>query len=164
MSSAEQIVEQRAEQPGPGGTRTFRYSNGRLMRNLVGLLPLVGFPLVLHELGATDPVLIGLFGLGAIALVVGVVLTAVRFRLTVEPDALVVRGKLRTRRVEFAAVERFEVRRGRGKPSRFMGPPPFRELWLHTAERRLVISSLRLGEDAFEELVGLLSARLAPAG
>lgn len=159
MSIAEQTMQGAGPQPG-AEARTFRYATGRLVRNLVGLLPLVGFPLVLHELGATDPVLIGLFGAAAIALVVGVVLSAVRFKLTVGPDALVVRGKLRTRRVEYGAVRQLEVRRGRGKPSRFMGPPPFRELWLHTDGRRLVVSSLRLGEEAFEEVVALLGARL----
>lgn len=142
--------------------RRFGYATGRLMRNLVGLLPLLGFPLVLHELGQTDPLLIGLFGLAAVLLVAGVLLNAARFRLTVEPDALVVRGRLRTRRVAYAEVTRAEVRRGRGKPVRFMGPPPFRELWLHTGGRRLVVSSLPLGEDAFEEVVRLLFERLPP--
>lgn len=143
--------------------RTFRYATGRLIRNLVGLLPLLGFPLVLHELGQSDPVLIGLFGGAAVALVVGVVLNAARFKLTLDADALVARGRLRKRRVAYAEVTRAEVRRGRGKPVRFMGPPPFRELWLHTEGKRLVISSLPLGEAAFEEVVALLGERLPPA-
>jgi len=140
----------------------FRYARGRLVRNLVGLLPLVGFPLVLHELGQTDPVLIGLFGVASAALVVAVLGSAARFKLTLEDTRLVVRGRIRRRVVPYADVTRARVRRGRGKPSRFMGPPPFRELVLEADGKRLVISSLPLGEDAFEAVVSALGDRLPP--
>ena len=102
----------------------FGYARERLMRNMVGLLPLLGFPLVLHELGAADNVLIALFGLAAVALVVAVIGSAVRYRLRLESDRLEVRGRLSKRVVPYAEVTRARVRRGRGKPSRFMGPPP----------------------------------------
>lgn len=141
-------------------TLVFRYANGRLMRNMVGLLPLVGFPLVLHELGRTDPLLISLFGVLAATLVIGVIGSAARFKLTLDGEALTVRGRLRKRRVPYSAIAAMAVRRGRGKPSRFMGPPPFRELVLETDEKRLVISSLPLGEEAFDAVVEALDARV----
>lgn len=143
---------------------TFRYARGRLARNMVGLLPLVGFPLVLHELGRTDPVVITLFGVLAATLVVGVLGSAARFKLTLDETALTVRGRLRKRRVPYADITAMTVRRGRGKPTRFMGPPPFRELVLDAAGKRLVISSLPLGEEAFEEVAAALSERASGAG
>lgn len=145
-------------------TLVFRYARGRLVRNMVGLVPLVGFPLVLHELGRTDPVLITLFGVLAATLVVGVLGSAARFKLTLDESTLTVRGRLRTRRVPYADIAGWTVREGRGKPSRFMGPPPFREVVLEAGGKRLVISSLPLGEEAFEEVVGALSERVPAAG
>lgn len=149
MSSAERTV--------------YRYARGRLVRNMVGLLPLVGFPLVLHELGRTDPLLIALFGVAAGALVVGVLGSAARFKLVLGPERLVARGRLRKRTVPYADITGLRVRRGRGKPARFMGPPPFRELLIETGGKRLVISSLPLGEEAFEEVVALLGERVPPS-
>ncbi len=143
--------------------QTFRYARGRLARNMVGLLPLVGFPLVLHELGRTDPVVITLFGILAATLVVGVLGSAARFKLTLDAEALTVRGRLRKRRVPYADIEGMAVRRGQGKPSRFMGPPPFRELVLDVGGRRMVISSLPLGEEAFEAVAATLSQRVPGA-
>ncbi len=140
--------------------QVFRYATGRLMRNMVGLIPLVGFPLVLHELGRTDPLLIALFGVLAAVLVIGVLGSAARFKLTIGEAALTVRGRLRKRRVAYADIAAMTVRRGRGKPSRFMGPPPFRELVLEAAGKRLVISSLPLGEEAFEQVVAALEERV----
>lgn len=141
----------------------FRYSTGRLTRNMVGLIPLVGFPLVLHELGRTDPLLISLFGVLAATLVVGVLGSAARFKLVLDGAALTVRGRLRKRRVAYADISAMTVRRGRGKPLRFMGPPPFRELVLEAGGKRLVVSSLPLGEEAFEAVVAAIEARVPAA-
>jgi len=141
----------------------FRYATGRLLRNMVGLLPLIGFPLVLHELGRSDPLLISLFGVLAATLVIGVLGSAARFKLTLDDAALTVRGRLRKRRVPYADIAAMTVRRGRGKPARFMGPPPFRELVLETEGKRLLISSLPLGEEAFEAVVAALDARVPAA-
>ena len=142
-------------------SRVYRYATGRLMRNMVGLLPLVGFPLVLHELGRTDPLLLALFGVLAAVLVIGVIGSAARFKLTLDDRAITVRGRLRKRRVPYADIGAMTVREGRGKPSRFMGPPPFRELVLEADGKRLVISSLPLGEEAFAEMVAALEERVA---
>ncbi len=148
-------------------TRVFRYDRGRMLRNLTGVLPLVGFPAMLHLTGRADPVLWALFGGGAATLVVWVLYNGRRFKLVVDEELLDVRGRLRHRRIPFVDVLEMRVRRGRGKTPRFMGPPPFRELVLRTSERRVVISSLPLGEEAFDELVALLDERLsglAPEG
>ena len=88
--------------------------------------------------------------------------SAARFKLTLTDDRLIVRGRVRRRVVPYAEVSRARVRRGRGKAPRFMGPPPFRELVLDTSGKRLVISSLPLGEEAFEEVVSQLGDRLPP--
>ena len=139
----------------------FRYDTGRLARNLVGLLPLAGFPVVLHLAGREDPVLYTLFGVGAAVLVGYVVYYARRFKLTIDDDALVVRGRVRKKRVALADVTEARIRRGRGKAQRFMGPPPFRELVLRRAEgKAVIVSSLPLGEERFEEVVAQLSERL----
>ncbi len=141
----------------------FRYDSGRLARNLVGLLPLAGFPVVLHLSGREDPVLYTLFGVGAAILIGYVLYYARRFKLTVDDESLVVRGRVRKRRIALADVSEARVRRGRGKAHRFMGPPPFRELMLRAEGKPVVVSSLPLGEERFEELVALLSDRLPAA-
>ena len=141
----------------------YRYDRGRLARNLVGLLPLAGFPVAVHLTGHADPVLYGLFGLGAAALVGGVLFAAGRFKLVVGETELEVRGRVRHRRIRYTDILEIRVRRGREKAARFMGPPPFRELVMTTRDqKRLVVSSLPLGEEGFEEVVRALLAR-APA-
>ncbi len=140
--------------------RVFRYDRGRLARNLAGLLPLAGFPVVLHLTGLADPVLYGLFGVAAATLVAGVLYSAARFKLVIEDAGLDVRGRLHHRRVAFTDLREVRVRRGRDKAARFMGPPPFRELVLRTDDRRLVVSSLPLGEESFETVCALIAERL----
>ena len=142
----------------------YRYDRGRLARNLVGLLPLAGFPVALHLTGRADPWLYGLFGLGAAALVIGVLAAAARFKLVLDDELIDIRGRVRHRKVAYADIAEIGVRKGRGKPTRFMGPPPFRELVLQTtAGKRLVVSSLPLGEENFESVVQALLAQ-APKG
>ncbi len=141
-------------------THTFRYDRGRLARNLVGLLPLAGFPVVLHLTGRLDPLLYGIFGVGAAVLIAGVLYSAGRFKLAVDAAGLDVRGRLHHRTVAFADLREVRIRRGRDKASRFMGPPPFRELVLRTDARRLVVSSLPLGEESFEQVCRLIAERL----
>lgn len=136
--------------------RVYRFAPGRLARNLTGLLPLIGFPIVLHLSGHADLVLYGLFGGLAALLVTAVVLSAARYKLVVDAQGLDCRGRLHHRRLDWADVNSATVRRGRGKPTRFMGPPPFRELVLSTADRRVVISSLPLGEENFEAVLAHL--------
>lgn len=136
----------------------YRFDRGRLARNLLGLLPMLGFPVVLHLTGRADPLLYTVFGLAMAALVAAVVYSAVRFKVVVDESGLLVRGRVRVRRVAWRELQSLQVRPGRDKGHRFMGPPPFRELVLQTATRTLVLSSLPLGEDAFAELVERMSA------
>lgn len=139
----------------------FRYDTGRLARNLTGLLPLAGFPVVLHLSGREDPVLYTLFGVAAVVLVAYVVYYARRFKLTVDDTLLAVRGRVRHSKVPLGDILEARVRRGREKAQRFMGPPPFRELVLRTKDgKRVVVSSLPLGEERFEDFVGLLAERI----
>lgn len=140
--------------------RVFRFHGGRLVRNLLALLPLAGFPAALALSGRFDPVITALFGAGVLGAVGAVVYSAVRFRLVIDAEGLDVRGRFHRRRVRWADVNGLKVRRGRDKPMHFMGPPPYRELVLITDHRKLVISSLPLGEEAFDEVVRLAAARI----
>lgn len=141
--------------------KTYRFATGRLLRNLTGLLPLVGFPVVLHLAGHRDYVLYGLFGILAAVLCGWVLFSAARFKLVVGEDGLSARGRFHHHRVPYAEMEEVLVRRGRDKGEHFMGPPPYRELVIRTRQgRTVVISSLPLGEEAFEEVARTLATRL----
>ena len=93
-----------------------------------------------------------------ITLVAGVLFTAVRFKLTIEADGIICRGRFVV--VEVRRHTGATLRRGRDKPTRFMGPPPFYELSLRTAQKSLVISSLPLGLDAFSSVVDAVAERI----
>lgn len=144
-------------------TATYRFDGGRLARNFISLIPLAAFPLVLHLTGHSDSGLFVVFGTLALGFFCAVLFTAIRFRLAVDEHGLICRGRIRSRRIEFSDVRAAHIRRGRDKAVRFMGPPPFRELVLETDKRSLVISSLPLGDDAFDELLTTLADRLPDA-
>lgn len=139
---------------------TIRYSTARIFRNLSGLLALACFPIMLTLMGRSEP-LVEVFFLGvALAFLIGVAWTVWRFRLSIDDQTLVFRGRLRTRTVAYDDILGVKVRIGRDKPQRFMGPPQFRELVLELEGRDLVISSLPMGEDAFEAVLQALGERL----
>ncbi len=141
-------------------TKTFGFDQGRLVRNFISLVPLVAFPWALKTLGHVNESVILVFGLIAAGFGAWVLFTAMRFQLTVDEDGIWCRGRTRTREVKFNELESWEVRTGRGKPRGFFGPPPFKELVLRTRERTLVVSSLPLGEEAFDDLLDTLSQKL----
>ena len=141
--------------------RTWRFSGTRLVRNLIGLLPFVGLPVVMHLTGRADMLLYSFAVVGAGLLIFAVLFSAARYRVRTDASGLSVRGRLRKRTVGWGDIEDAAVRPGRGKAARFMGPGPFRELVLLTGGKRLVVSSLPLGEDSFEELVAEVRRRLA---
>jgi len=140
--------------------KVFRFHSGRLARNFLGLVPLAAFPLVLRLTGHDDPGLIILFGILGFGFVATVIYTAVRFRMTIHDEGIHCRGRLKSRRVDFKDIRGAFIRKGRDKASRFMGPPPFRELVLITDESKFVISSLPLGPDAFDSLLTILASKL----
>ena len=143
---------------------TFRFDRTRVLRIFVALIALLSFPVVLALLGHGDTTLYTVFGIICIAYVGTVAYTAARFKLELDDSELRCRGRTRSRTIALADVQQFVVRTGRDKASRFMGPAPFRELVLHTQARPVVISSLPLGEAAFDELVSGLSKRLPEPG
>ena len=137
--------------------QVFHFDRSRMFRSLIGLLPLAGFPIVLHMLGHGDPAFFVFFGGVAVALIGGVVYTALRFKLSIDSSGLTCRGRINKRRIEFDSLSAVVLRTGRDKATRFMGPPPFRELVLQTGTKKLVISSLPLGEDAFDSILEAVS-------
>ncbi|MEE2787536.1 MAG: hypothetical protein VX589_09370 [Myxococcota bacterium] len=138
----------------------FRFDVRRTFRSLIGLVPIAGFPLILGVLGHHDPGISMFFLCVGLTLIAGVIYTAVRFKLTIDSDGITCRGRIHRRRIEFAELEGATLRRGRDKPTRFMGPPPFQELALRTDQKRLVISSLPLGSEAFTAVVEAVSKRI----
>lgn len=140
--------------------QVFRFDGARLLRSLLALVALAGFPLVLFLMGHGDTTLYAIFGVLGAAYLGVVVYTFLRFKLELDDKELRCRGRTRSRTVQLDRIEEFTVRAGRDKGTRFMGPAPFRELVLHDGSRRVVISSLPLGEAAFDELVRLIAERL----
>jgi hypothetical protein len=144
----------------PQDRRLYRFHGGRLARNLVAVLPLAGFPAALALTGRRDPVLMGLFGAAVLAVVAAVLISAVRFRLVLDAEGIDVRGRVHRRRLRWADVRAVKVRRRRDRTPRFAGPGPYRELVLITDHRRLVLSSLPLGDAQFDDLLAQVHARI----
>ena len=140
--------------------QVFRFDLNRLWRNCLGLVPLAAFPLFLHLNNEVDPGLYLLFGLIAVAFAGWVIFTAVRFKMVLTDTGIECQGRIRNRKIDFHDVQSAYVRFGRDKAGRFLGPPPFRELVLVTADKNLVISSLPLGSDAFDTLLDRLAEAL----
>lgn len=138
------------------GDRVYRFHARRLLRNLLVTLPLVAMPLILW-VGRSDAALVWTFVVVAALGVAGVVWSAVRFRLTLDDRGLRARGRLQQREVLWAEVAAVKVRRSRDRAR-----AQFRELVLITDNRRLVISSLPLGNGHFDDLVHEVHARVPP--
>ena len=140
--------------------RTYHLHWGRIARLFVAFLPLAGFPVVFYLMGKLQAGIALFFGAVAVVMTVAIVFTGLRFKLTITEQELIFRGRVKTRRVKFNEIQGIEVRTGRDKAIRFMGPPPFVELVIHSAGRRMVISSLPLGEEAFADLLTVLGEKL----
>jgi hypothetical protein len=143
--------------------RVYRFDGGRLARNLFTVLPLAGFPVALALTGRRDPVLIALFAAAVVAVLAAVVYSAARFRLVVDAEGIDVRGRLQRRRLRWAEVRAIKVRRRRDRSPRMVGPGPYRELVLITDDRRLVVSSLPLGDAKFDDLIAQIHDRFPEA-
>jgi hypothetical protein len=141
----------------------YRFHGGRLLRNLAAVLPLAGFPVALALTGQRDPVLIGLFGAAVIAVLAAVAYSAARFRLVLDAEGIDVRGRVQRRRLRWSEVRAVKVRRRRDRSPRMAGPGPSRELVLITDDRRLVVSSLPLGDEKFDDLVAQIHRRFPDA-
>lgn len=138
--------------------RVYRIDGGRLARRLAATAPLVAAPglLVVAERG--DSILVG--GLGGLAatIVAAVVWSAARFRLTLDAQALQLRGPVSRHTVRWAEVAAVKVRLVAPRPTG-SGTAP-RELVLITDHDRVVVSSLPLGAERFDELVSEVHARV----
>ncbi len=143
--------------------RVYRFDGGRLARNLFAVLPLAGFPVALALTGRRDPLLMALFGAAVLAVLVAVAYSAARFRLVVEAQGIDVRGRVQRRRLPWTEVRAVKVRRRRDGAPRLVGPGPYRELVLITDDRRLVVSSLPLGDEKFDDLIRQIHHRFPDA-
>ncbi|MGB0645959.1 MAG: hypothetical protein ACPGQS_02230 [Bradymonadia bacterium] len=141
-------------------TKHFRYDTGRLIKVSVALTPLVLCPVFLGRYGGHAEFVFTLFGITSTIWLAGIVLTALRFRLSVGDDMLVCRGRFTTRKVHYTDIKSIGIRDGRDRAGRFVTSSPLRELVIHANERSLVLSSIPLGEQAMQQVTELLRQRL----
>ena len=143
-------------------TTHFRYDTGRLIKISIALTPMVLCPVFLGRYGGHAEFVFTLFGVISTIWLAGIVLTALRFRLSVGNEALVCRGRFTTRRVNYHDIQSIGVRDGRDRAGRFVTSSPLRELVIHANNRKLVLSSIPLGERAMEQVTELLRQQLPP--
>lgn len=147
-------------------TQVFRYNVKRVFRNLFFLIPLAAFILVLHFLHLDSNALYILFSVIAVMWIIGSISPALRFRVTVKTEgddaSIDCRGRVLHRTLKLADITKLEIRKRRQKATRWLRTLPFRDLVLHNKGKRLIISSLSLGDEAFDRLTELLQSALPP--
>ena len=143
-------------------TEHFRYDTGRLVKVSVALTPLVLCPVFLGRYGGHAEFVFTLFGITSTIWLAGIVLTALRFRLSVGDGMLVCRGRFTTRTVQYTDIQSIGIREGRDRAGRFVTSSPLRELVIHAHSRKLVLSSIPLGEQAMRQVTALLRQQLPP--
>ncbi len=142
-------------------THCFRFSRKRFFHNLLGLIPLIGFPLVLKLLGQNEPIIFTLFGIAAVLLLIGVIYAACRFKVTLTDDMLDCRGSLHHRKISLADIKHIEIRKRRSFTTRTAKAYPFKEMVIQSSGKQQRLSSLPLGRESFEELLTALRNRLS---
>ncbi len=145
-------------------TLVFRYSFQRCLRNLIFLLPLAAFAVTLHFLKLGTPALYILFGVIALLWLVGSLSPLVRFRVTLQTGGdqpqLDCRGSVLHRCLKLADISKLEICKRREKTPRWFRAQPYRVLVLYNPGKRLVLSSLSLGDEAFDQLTEALKSAL----
>ena len=91
--------------------RTYGLHLGRIGRLLVAFFALLGFPLAFYLMGKLDTGIAVFFGGVAVAMASAILVTALRFRVTITNDELIFRGRVKTRRVKFNEISGIEVRK-----------------------------------------------------
>ena len=143
-------------------TESFKYDTARLIKISVSLTPLILCPILLSEYGGHAELVFTLFGGISLIWLAGIVITAIRFSLRIEADALTCRGRFTKRVIAFSSITSISLRQGRDRAGRFVTASPLRELVIKTASKTLVLSSIPLGDEGMERVLELLKARLPP--
>ena len=141
-------------------THRFNYDTSRLIRLSIALTPLIVCPIFLAEYGGHAELVFTLFGAISFGWLLGVVLTAVRFKLWITDHELTCRGRFSTRKLNFPDIQSVQIRQGRDRAGRFATGSPLTELVIASKDRKLVLSSIPLGEDAMTRLIEILKQRL----
>ena len=144
-------------------TETFKYDTARLIKISVSLTPLVLCPVLLAEYGGHSELVFTLFGGISLIWLAGIVVTAIRFSLKIDADALTCRGRFTKRMIPFSSITSITLRQGRDRAGRFVTASPLRELVIKTDGKTLVISSIPLGNEGMERVIELLRSRLPEA-
>jgi hypothetical protein len=139
---------------------SFKYDIARLIKVSVSLTPLILCPILLSEYGGHADLVFTLFGGISIVWLTGIVVTAIRFSLQIDADALTCRGRFSKRTILFSSITSISLRQGRDRAGRFVTASPLRELVIKTRDKTLVLSSIPLGDEGMERVIELLQTRL----
>lgn len=141
-------------------TESFNYDIARLIKVSVSLTPLILCPILLSDFGGHAELVFTLFGAISLIWLAGIVVTAIRFSLQIEADALTCRGRFTKRTIQYSSITSISLRQGRDRAGRFVTASPLRELVIQSDNKTLVLSSIPLGNDGMERVIELLRARL----
>jgi hypothetical protein len=141
-------------------TESFNYDIARLIKVSVSLTPLILCPILLSDFGGHAELVFTLFGAISLVWLAGIVITAIRFNLRIESEALTCRGRFTKRTIEYASIRSISLRQGRDRAGRFVTASPLRELVIKADNKTLVISSIPLGDNGMERVIELLRTRL----
>ena len=139
---------------------SFTYDGPRIGRTVISLGVFIVCPLLIAQFSTHDVLIFALFGTIAAIWLIGVLLTTLRFRLVLEDNRLTCRGRFSTRTINYSDITAITLRQGRDRAGRFSANTTLRELVIKTDKRTLVLSSIPLGNDGFEEVSVLLKSHL----
>ncbi len=142
---------------------SFTYDGPRIGRTVVALGVLIVCPLLLSEFSTHDMLIFALFGSIAVIWFTAVLLTTLRFRLVLNEDSLTCRGRFSSRTIRYDEITAISLRQGRDRAGRFSANTTLRELVIQTDKRSLVLSSIPLGDDGFNQVAQLLKSHLDAA-
>ena len=140
--------------------RSFTYHGPRIGRTIVALAVLVVCPLLISKYSEHGDLIFVLFGAISSVWLVAVALTAIRFKLVITDTHLTCRGRFTSRTIRYQDITTIRLRQGRDRAGRFSANTLLRELVIQTQKKRLVLSSIPLGPDSFEEVTMLLKSHL----
>ncbi len=140
----------------------YTYDRARLFKISIALTPLIVCPLLISKFWRHSELILVMFGLITAIWLSGIVLTALRFKLTITDDSLTCRGRFTRRTITFSEITSISLRQGRDRAGRSVGASPLQELVIKTKTRTLVLSSIPLGNEAMQSVIESLQEKLPP--